>query len=228
MEAQQCVELSVTNGRGLAPRSLSSSSRQDPRSLQDRLMVVCSTTRGHASLVWRPIGPGGESGVVPPVPMPNTAVKRSSAHDTGVTKPRENRPVPGPFGRHTSTRAHALKDSFAVFSFAVFLFLCYSHTASAGRARAAHCVVGKFGPPERCREGHAPSAGGLPANFLNTWGAVHAGAVPVRAVRHNATCRWDRLVARLGACPLRHRSGGPNLPTTQCAGRARPAEALCE
>ena len=53
-------------------------------------------------LVWRPNGPGGESGVVPPVPMPNTAVKRSSAHDTGVTKPRENRPVPGPFGRSTS------------------------------------------------------------------------------------------------------------------------------
>ena len=55
-----------------------------------------------AVLAWRPIGPGGESGVVPPVPMPNTVVKRSSAHDTGVTKPRENRPVPGPFGRHTS------------------------------------------------------------------------------------------------------------------------------
>src|ERR671939_1206139 len=54
-----------------------------------------------ASLAWRPIGPGGESGVDPPVPMPNTVVKRSSAHDTGVTKPRENRPVPGPFGRHT-------------------------------------------------------------------------------------------------------------------------------
>ncbi len=53
-------------------------------------------------LAWRPIGPGGESGVVPPVPMPNTVVKRSSAHDTGVTKPRENRPVPGPFGRHTN------------------------------------------------------------------------------------------------------------------------------
>ena len=48
-----------------------------------------------------PNGPGGESGVVPPVPMPNTVVKRSSAHDTGVIKPRENRPVPGPFGRHT-------------------------------------------------------------------------------------------------------------------------------
>src|ERR1051326_9120982 len=58
------------------------------------------------SLVWRPNGPGGESGVVPPVPMPNTAVKRSSAHDTGVTKPRENRPVPGPFGRHTRSCRH--------------------------------------------------------------------------------------------------------------------------
>src|SRR5215470_5944825 len=59
-------------------------------------------SRGAHWLAWRPIGPGGESGVVPPVPMPNTVVKRSSAHDTGVTKPRENRPVPGPFGRHTS------------------------------------------------------------------------------------------------------------------------------
>jgi hypothetical protein len=74
----------------------------------------------HASLAWRPIGPGGESGVVPPVPMPNTAVKRSSAHDTGVTKPRENRPVPGPFGRHTSTRA--LTDSFAGVLFRGVLF----------------------------------------------------------------------------------------------------------
>ena len=57
-----------------------------------------------ATLAWRPNGPGGESGVVPPVPIPNTAVKRSSAHDTGVIKPRENRPVPGPFGRYTSPR----------------------------------------------------------------------------------------------------------------------------
>src|SRR4051794_22800138 len=54
------------------------------------------------ALAWRPNGPGGESGVVPPVPMPNTAVKRSSAHDTRVIKPWENRPVPGPLGRHTS------------------------------------------------------------------------------------------------------------------------------
>src|SRR5919204_592944 len=56
-------------------------------------------TKRTRELVWRPNGPGGESGVVPPVPMPNTAVKRSSADDTRVTKPWENRPVPGPFGR---------------------------------------------------------------------------------------------------------------------------------
>src|SRR5947207_2986979 len=54
------------------------------------------------SLLGRPNGPGGESGVVPPVPMPNTAVKRSSADDTRVIKPWENRPVPGPFGRSRS------------------------------------------------------------------------------------------------------------------------------
>src|SRR2546430_508966 len=63
-------------------------------------------SRTHEALVRRPNGPGGESGVVPPVPMPNTAVKRSSAHDTGVTKPRENRPVPGPFGRPTRSGAN--------------------------------------------------------------------------------------------------------------------------
>ena len=67
-----------------------------------RITVLRLLNYSNVTLVWRPIGPGGESGVVPPVPMPNTVVKRSSAHDTGVTKPRENRPVPGPFGRHTS------------------------------------------------------------------------------------------------------------------------------
>src|SRR5215207_11537021 len=89
---------------GSAPRSFAPSSRQDPRSLSKHTHTLraCSTDSIAHALVWRPNGPGGESGVAPPVPMPNTAVKRSSAHDTGVTKPRENRPVPGPFGRHTS------------------------------------------------------------------------------------------------------------------------------
>src|SRR5919198_3959339 len=57
------------------------------------------------ALARRPIGPGGESGVAPPVPIPNTEVKRSSAHDTRVTKPWENRPVPGPFGRRANAGA---------------------------------------------------------------------------------------------------------------------------
>ena len=115
------MQLSGTNGRGLAPRSFAASSRQDPRSLhiryQSRILAVrllnALTSIRHAPLVWRPNGPGGESGVVPPVPIPNTAVKRSSAHDTGVTKPWENRPVPGPFGRLTSL-AHS--DARAVYS----------------------------------------------------------------------------------------------------------------
>src|SRR5438552_7798789 len=80
--------------------------------------------------------------------------------------------------------------------------MCYSHTASAGRARAAHCVVGRFGPPERCRKGHAPSAGGLPANFLNIehpGRVVHAAAVPVRAVAptpHGVGTGWWSAWAR--------------------------------
>ena len=68
--------------------------------MSSNLFFALLNTRGQ--LVERPNGPGGESGVVPPVPMPNTVVKRSSAHDTGVIKPRENRPVPGPFGRPRS------------------------------------------------------------------------------------------------------------------------------
>src|SRR5215471_13695244 len=73
--------------------------------LKNGLRLVCSThSKGAAQtkLAWRPNGPGGESGVVPPVPIPNTVVKRSSANDTRVIKPWENRPVPGPLGRHMS------------------------------------------------------------------------------------------------------------------------------
>ena len=68
--------------------------------LADRL--PCSTELTVRQFMGRPNGPGGESGVVPPVPLPNTVVKRSSADDTRVIKPWENRPVPGPFGRHAS------------------------------------------------------------------------------------------------------------------------------
>jgi hypothetical protein len=41
-------------------------------------------------------GPGGAGGVVPPVPIPNTVVKRSSADDTAWATAWDNRPVPGP------------------------------------------------------------------------------------------------------------------------------------
>ena len=42
------------------------------------------------------LGPGGAGGVVPPVPIPNTVVKRSSADDTAWATAWDNRPVPGP------------------------------------------------------------------------------------------------------------------------------------
>jgi hypothetical protein len=41
-------------------------------------------------------GPGGSRGVVPPVPFPNTVVKRPSANDTAWATAWDNRPVPGP------------------------------------------------------------------------------------------------------------------------------------
>jgi hypothetical protein len=41
-------------------------------------------------------GPGGAGGVVPPVPIPNTVVKRSSADDTAWATAWDNRSVPGP------------------------------------------------------------------------------------------------------------------------------------
>ena len=41
-------------------------------------------------------GPGVSGEVVPPVPIPNTAVKRLSVDDTGGATLWENRPMPGP------------------------------------------------------------------------------------------------------------------------------------
>jgi hypothetical protein len=43
-----------------------------------------------------PPGGGAASGVDPPVPIPNTVVKRSSADDTAWATAWDNRPVPGP------------------------------------------------------------------------------------------------------------------------------------
>ncbi len=41
-------------------------------------------------------GLGGAGGADPPVPIPNTVVKRPSADDTRRVAARDNRPVPGP------------------------------------------------------------------------------------------------------------------------------------
>ena len=41
------------------------------------------------------MSPGGWSGVEPPVPIPNTVVKRPSADDTLPAGVWENRPLPG-------------------------------------------------------------------------------------------------------------------------------------
>ena len=47
----------------------------------------------HTSLA--DILPGGSSEVAPPVPIPNTAVKRLSAYDTALATGWENRSSPG-------------------------------------------------------------------------------------------------------------------------------------
>src|SRR5437773_2874088 len=47
-------------------------------------------------------GLGGASGVDPPVPIPNTEVKRPSVHDTAWATGWENRPVPGPSSLETT------------------------------------------------------------------------------------------------------------------------------
>ena len=41
------------------------------------------------------ISPGGSSEAAPPVPIPNTAVKRFSAYDTALVTEWENRSPPG-------------------------------------------------------------------------------------------------------------------------------------
>src|SRR5215212_1942340 len=58
-----------------------------PTAGRARPLVGASVKRG---------GPGGPSGVAPPVPFPNTVVKRPSAYDTGPATAWDNRSVPGP------------------------------------------------------------------------------------------------------------------------------------
>ena len=47
------------------------------------------------------ISPGGSSEVAPPVPIPNTAVKRFSAYDTALVTEWENRSPPGVYRQRT-------------------------------------------------------------------------------------------------------------------------------
>jgi hypothetical protein len=50
-------------------------------------------------------GLGGAGGADPPVPIPNTVVKRPSADDTRRAAARDNRPVPGPSPLASSLQA---------------------------------------------------------------------------------------------------------------------------
>ena len=47
------------------------------------------------------ISPGGSSEAAPPVPIPNTAVKRFSAYDTALVTEWENRSPPGGISTHS-------------------------------------------------------------------------------------------------------------------------------
>src|SRR5438309_1871464 len=69
-----------------------------PRSESDEESVAPTRDGSFASLrmTRRNPGPGVLGGVAPPVPIPNTAVKRPSADDTRGVTFWENRPMPGP------------------------------------------------------------------------------------------------------------------------------------
>jgi len=81
--------------RTLRPRVLITQPGEDPG-----VGVGCARPQGLSSrkvvLMLSRRGPGGAGGVVPPVPIPNTVVKRSSADDTAWATAWDNRPVPGP------------------------------------------------------------------------------------------------------------------------------------
>ena len=58
--------------------------------------------------------PGGSSAAAPPVPIPNTEVKRLSADDTALAKVWENRSLPGGFSftRTSSTFRELARTEF--------------------------------------------------------------------------------------------------------------------
>ena len=47
------------------------------------------------------VSPGGSSEAAPPVPIPNTVVKRFSAYDTALVTEWENRSPPGGISTHS-------------------------------------------------------------------------------------------------------------------------------
>ncbi len=55
----------------------------------------CTPRSGLCDKKW--LSPGGPSEAAPPVPIPNTAVKRLSADDTAPARTWENRSLPGGF-----------------------------------------------------------------------------------------------------------------------------------
>src|SRR5688572_23767749 len=65
--------------------------------LCERPPAVTPASRHHGvrAVVRRVSGSGGRSEANPPVPIPHTAVKRPSADDTLVERPRDNRSPPG-------------------------------------------------------------------------------------------------------------------------------------
>ena len=52
------------------------------------------------------ISPGGSSEAAPPVPIPNTVVKRFSAYDTALATEWENRSPPGGISSANSPKLH--------------------------------------------------------------------------------------------------------------------------
>ena len=89
MEGGRPSERSGTNGRGL-------STSPRPRHRADRIASRPPSEQQGEPPVCRRGGLGGAGGADPPVPIPNTVVKRPSADDTRRAAARDNRPVPGP------------------------------------------------------------------------------------------------------------------------------------
>ncbi|SVA79286.1 uncharacterized protein METZ01_LOCUS132140 [marine metagenome] len=88
---QSCVRISVDpdiSGRIFA---------LTPFDLRDKLSLVLMSV---ALKIYFKRSLGGISEAEPPVPIPNTEVKRFSTYDTALATAWENRPLPGDFSIH--------------------------------------------------------------------------------------------------------------------------------